>query len=94
MYDNPNLEGVAKADPELARAIADRGGFVTEDEIPKLTEISRMLKVLVQCGCGRFTCSVQDVKHFIDIIKRDAEANNGDRGDYVRQVSLVHSRAA
>lgn len=91
MYSDPNLAQVARVDPELALVISNRGGFIVTDEMPKLIEISRMMLVMVRCSGGRFICPVQDATHFMDIIERDADANNGQPSEYVRDVSLTHN---
>lgn len=41
----------------------------------------RLHPCLVRCGCGRFTCGMQDVQHFIDIIEKEGS-------DYIRDVSI------
>ena len=58
-------------------------GFITspKDE-EELIKEDRLQMVLVRCGSGRFTCPVQDVKHFCSII-------NDDGRDYVRDVSVM-----
>jgi hypothetical protein len=57
-------------------------GFLTsmEDE-EKLIAENRLQSVLVRCGGGRFTCPVQDVGHFRDMINK---ANI----DYIRDISV------
>jgi hypothetical protein len=63
--------------------IQTNGGFLTtpEDE-KKLIAENRLQPVLVRCGGGRFSCPVQDLQHFIDIITREDS-------DYVRDVSVT-----
>ena len=59
------------------------GGFLThpDDEVKLIAE-DRLQPVLVRCGGGRFSCPVQDLQHFIDIITREDS-------DYVRDVSVT-----
>ena len=66
----------------VLETIKARYGFITEDEVEELKQIDRFRQVLVRCGCGRFTCAVQDVDHFIGMILKSKE-------DYVRDVSLL-----
>lgn len=64
--------------------IRQRGGYVLEGEIQKLANnpTTRMTRLLVRCGCGRFVAPAQDAEHFIKLIERDD-------GDYVRDVSVM-----
>ena len=57
-------------------------GFITcqEDE-NKLIAENRLQPVLIRCGGGRFSCPIQDVKHFVDIINKEGS-------DYVRDISV------
>jgi hypothetical protein len=91
MDTNPNLTQVLKVNPDLALLISNRGGFITDDQMEELIGINRMMLVMVRCGMGRFICPIQDAKHFIDIIERDSEANNGHQGEHIRDVSLTHN---
>ena len=65
----------------ILNKIKSQDGFLNDTDIDALKEHDRLRQVLVRCGNGRFTCAVQDVKHFCEII--DASA-----ADYVRDVSL------
>jgi hypothetical protein len=66
----------------IAQMKSENYGFITDKDIPVIVQEDRFQKVLVRCGCGRFTCAVQDVEHFISIIERDGK-------DYVRDVALI-----
>lgn len=77
-----SLETIRKANPKLAETIEQRGYFLFEDDIPKVVEIDRFIKCLVKCGNGRFTCSVQDVQHFVTLIQNS-------KVEYVRSVELA-----
>ena len=66
----------------VLETIKARYGFITDDEVEELKQIDRFRQVLVRCGCGRFTCAVQDVDHFVGIIERSKE-------DYIRDVRLL-----
>lgn len=57
-------------------------GFLTsqQDEDALLME-DRLQPVLVRCGGGRFSCPIQDLKHFVQIINKEGS-------DYVRDVSV------
>lgn len=84
-----NLDKIEKANPELATIIAGNGGFLLDDQIDELMKIDRLMLVLVRCGCGRFLCPVQDLKHFCAIIAEHSEAKPFSvENDYVRDVSL------
>lgn len=74
--------------PETGREIRQNGGFITEGNLADMTndQETRLIPVLVRCGGGRFVCPAQNAKHFIEIIERDAKANED--GDYIRDVSL------
>ena len=61
--------------------VKSNGGFLSPTDIDIIAHHDRLRQVLVRCGCGRFTCPIQDVKHFMAIIERDGQ-------DYVRDVSL------
>ena len=60
-----------------------RMGFITQEDIPSILAEDRLHPVLVRCGGGRFTCPVQDLEHFIDLITKG--------GDYVRDVGFPAS---
>lgn len=85
-----HIEKIRRANPNLAKTIETRCGFVTDQDIPELTKIDRMMLVLVRCGNGRFLCPVQDVQHFVQIIEEHSELKGHDlrTTDYVRDVSL------
>jgi hypothetical protein len=59
------------------------GFLVSKDDTKNLIAENRLQQVLVRCGSGRFTCAVQDLDHFIEIINADPKAR-----DYVRDVSI------
>ena len=65
----------------VLQVVKSNGGFLSETAIDIIAHHDRLRQVLVRCGNGRFTCAVQDVKHFMAIIERDGQ-------DYVRDVSL------
>lgn len=57
-------------------------GFLTSfEDQKKLIAEDRLQPVLVRCGGGRFSCPVQDVEHFANIISEEGS-------DYVRDVSV------
>ena len=66
----------------IQEQIKSQGGFITKKDIEDLVEVDRLRQVLVRCGCGRFTCAVQDVDHFVGIIE-------GSKEDYIRDVALL-----
>ena len=66
----------------LQRIHDDHCGFLREDDVAELAKLDRLHQLLVRCGCGRFTCAAQDVKHFIDLIEKAST-------EYVRDVSLL-----
>ena len=61
--------------------IKEQHGFITDQDLPFIIAENRFTRCLVRCGCGRFTCSAQDVAHFVSIIDGS--------DDYVRDVSLM-----
>lgn len=65
------------------KLLNEKMGFITSEEEEKnLIKEDRLQSVLVRCGGGRFSCPIQDLKHFIEIISRDGK-------DYVRDVSVT-----
>ena len=81
--------------PQLGKTIEDRGGFLTQEDLPKLEAIDRMMLLLVRCNCGRFLTPAQNVKHFVDLITDHANRVQAETGmlvnansDYVRDVSI------
>jgi len=65
--------------------------FIDMNDVKNLLDAgnTRLRKVLVRCGCGRFLCPLQDVQHFIEIIDRDRETEpDRSKTDYIRDVSL------
>lgn len=75
------IETIRKGNSQLAQKIVEMGGFIISTDVPALIQIDRLMLVLVRCGNGRFLCPIQDLTHFMGIIKRDNQ-------DYVRDVSL------
>lgn len=84
------LERIAASDSALAETIRRRHGFIGSAEIDRLIAIDRLMPVLVRCGGGRFTCPVQDVRHFMEIIRVAAENSShwSETDEYVRDVSI------
>ena len=87
------IEKIQAVNSYVAGNIRARGGFILNIEVPELIKIDPFLSVLVRCGNGRFTCPVQELNHFINIITEHAElkakaANVEFAGDHVRDVSL------
>lgn len=71
----------------IARIKRDAGGFLHHHDIKLLAQHpdTRLLSVLVRCGGGRFTCPIQDVRHFIALIE---SGQDGEATDYVQDVSF------
>lgn len=89
-----SLIKIGRSHPVLADQLRTRGGFLLDEMLPKLVEIDRLMPVLVRCNNGRFTCAVQDVKHFCTIIEEHAEFKAKAEGvelagEWVRDISLV-----
>lgn len=84
------IERIRRADPELAKKIESQGEFITEEDLPKLVKIERLMQVIVRCGCGRFLTPVQDVAHFVRIIEEHMDLRGGmvEGTDYIRDISL------
>jgi hypothetical protein len=57
-------------------------GYITQADVAGLIAENRFYQVLVKCGGGRFTCSVQDLDHFTGII-------GASESEYVRDVSFL-----
>ncbi len=79
---------------ELFQKIESQVYCVTKEQVLELQQFDefRLLPVLVRCGCGRFSCPLQDVEHFIEIIERDWKVNHENQSvnpDYIRDVSLM-----
>lgn len=92
-HDNKSVREIAVVNPALADKIAKQGTFLTEEDIPEVQKINRMMLVLVRCGNGRFLCPVQDVNHFISIIEEHAKLKQEKvgqpfQGDHIRDVSF------
>lgn len=90
---NPRIVKIRRANPRLANKIVSQNGYVLDDDVDALIRVDRLMMVYVRCGCGRFMCSVQDLRHFLTIIKEHSEfKSKRDRnpmaGDYVRDVSI------
>jgi len=69
---------VTKRLPEIIESY----GFIQSSDVPHLKELNRLLPMLVRCGGGRFSCPVQDVEHFVEVV-------DASRDDYVRDVSIT-----
>jgi hypothetical protein len=90
-HQNKSVREIAVVNPTLANKIANQGTFLTEEDIPEVQKINRMM--LVRCGNGRFLCPVQDVIHFISIIEEHAKlkaekTGSPFEGDHIRDVSF------
>jgi hypothetical protein len=81
----------------LIEKIKKQVNFLTQEDLDDLLsdpfndvgDELRLRPVLVRCGGGRFTCPLQDVKHFIQIIKEhDQIKEYAKNADYVRDVSI------
>jgi len=75
------LAKLRQAYPQMADAIMNEGGFITDLQLTELVKASPKLLLLVRCGAGRFLVNADSVKHFCDIIGREGS-------DYVRDVSI------
>lgn len=85
----PNvMQEIRRYNTELAAKLESNGYFVTSSDIGPLMQINRLMMVMVRCGNGRFVCPVQDVTHFLNIIKEHSEMKGPLQGDYVRDVSI------
>ena len=87
------INTIRSHNPSLADAITSQHGFITDQQLPELVNIDRLMLVLVRCGNGRFLCPAQDAKHFIGIIEEHAQlqkdkTGNALAGDHIRDVSL------
>jgi hypothetical protein len=97
MYaQNKSVLKIAAVNPALADKIAKQGTFLTEEDVPEVQKIDRLMLVLVRCGNGRFLCPVQDVTHFINIIEEHSKLKEEKigkplQGDHIRDVSFPAS---
>ena len=78
-----DIEKIQAVFPEIAESARLKCGFLCDEQIEQMSgnDSTRLIHVLVRCGNGRFVCSAQDVKHFINIIENSKQ-------DYVRDISL------
>ena len=71
---------------EYRQEIEAHSGFVIKEQLEHLLakwhDRVRLHQCLVRCGSGRFTCPMQDVEHFLEIIKNEGS-------DYVRDVQVT-----
>ncbi len=76
----------------MAKATLERFGFLTSAEVAEIAADpeTRLTRLLVRCGGGRFLAPAQDISHFIGIIERDAQRAEapGEGNDYIRDVSV------
>lgn len=80
---------IRRTNPGLAEKIKLQGYFVTDEDLPELVKINRLLLLLIRCGNGRFLCPAQDVSHFVAVIEEHYNnLPNSRERDYVRDVSL------
>lgn len=75
---------IAKVNPQLAKTISDRMGFVIDANVPELISIDPNMQLLVRCGNGRFICPVSKLAGIIHVI----DSGNHKEFDYVRDVSF------
>lgn len=80
-YMNDQVTKISRSNPTLANKINGQYGSLTNEDIPEVEKIDRMMMVLVRCGNGRFLCPVQNAIHFCNIIDKEGT-------DYVRDVSF------
>ena len=76
------METIQQINPVLSGRIKANDGFLTMRQVKEIIKIDPHMQVLVRCGNGRFTTSVMNVEHFVNII-------NAEGRDYVRDVSLI-----
>jgi hypothetical protein len=98
MNNNPNLIKIRERNPALADKIYQQAGFVTDEDLPKIIEIDRLMLLLVRCGNGRFLAPAQDVAHFVGIIEEHAKLKQEKtgtpmQGDHIRDVSIPSHRS-
>lgn len=89
-----NFARIQNVNPALAAKIKKQCFFIDANDAVQLEEIDRLMNVLVRCGCGRFTCAVQNLKHFMTIIEEHAKLKSEKtglpmQGDYIRDVALA-----
>jgi hypothetical protein len=80
-YMNDQVTKISRSNPTLANKINKQFTFLTNEDIPEVEKVDRMMLVLVRCGNGRFLCPVQNAIHFCNIIDKEGT-------DYVRDVSF------
>jgi hypothetical protein len=71
----------ATASEAIDRVINEQYGFITKEDILDLLDSFAAMMVLIRCGCGRYTCRLDQVDTAIRLVEK--------KGDYVRDVSLV-----
>ena len=70
-------------DNDMEELRQENHGFVTVEMVDNILKLNRLEKLLVRTGMGRFVCSVQDVRHYVDMVENSKE-------DYVRDVSFAY----
>jgi len=61
--------------------VLERGGFIRDTDLPALVESVPDMMVLIRCGCGRYTCRMDQVSDQVKTIEEGT--------DYVRDVCLI-----
>ena len=74
---------------QILRTALHHSGFFSSErdlEILARDQDTRLINVLVRCEGGRFTCPVQDAKHFISLVVSGQHAG---QTEYIRDVALT-----
>jgi hypothetical protein len=56
--------------------------ITTKEQEDFLAKQNRFLKVLIRCSNGRFSCAIQDLPAFVELIKDNKQ-------NYIRDVSVL-----
>jgi len=79
---------IKEKNPELYNKLYSQGGFISPDDLQAIEAVDRFIQVIVRCNNGRFTCPVQNAKHFVDIITEHGDTFGLIKGDYVRDIAF------
>ena len=92
------MKEIRDFDVALYEKVKGQHSFLHAEDIRVIRDIVPKASVLVRCGQGRFTCTIDNVEHFIGIIERHGDMVRSLTGvvvctagvDYVRDVSLLN----
>jgi len=66
------LISIRKANPQLFQKLETNYNCITAEDVDPLTSIDRFMPCLVITNMGRFTTAVQNVTHYVNMIRQHA----------------------